>query len=764
MSSGNSSNNSQENFTAPISGNTFIYEFADFRLDAAHLMLYKSGQPVALQPKVVQTLVALVERPGEVVSKNELMDRLWQDSFVEDANLSQNIYLLRKTFGDQIGERPLIETFWRRGYRFNGDIKRSTDVELLFATHTKTLVVTEEETVEDNDAEQDVASQVDMSNAVGRSKSFLTKTLIGTIAVVTGLILVFGTLLLRSALTGPASTAKTAAAFSVIRMARLTPDLNIQSQAISPDGKHLAYNLTENGKHSLWIKDILTGSGTMVRPPMDTVYYDLTFSPDGSYVYYDTPVKDRPNRTVFRVPSAGGEPQPIAYDVVSPLTFSPDQQRIAFVRLRPGETSIVLANSDGSGSERVLSSRSNTTGYETWASSLSWSPDGLRIAICGVRIIDGRYTRELIEVNVADGSEQIIASPGWGYLDDVVWLSDQSGLIVRARETHASPWQIWRVAYPSGEVSRVTNDLNDYDDPVLSADSRLLAVTKLVGNWNIWLTTAGDGGQARQITFGSNASDGSHGVAFTPDRKIVYTSPRDGNTDLWVMNTNGRDQRQLTKNAGELNRGPVVTRDGRFIVYDSSLSGTSQIWRMDADGGNPRQLTHAGLGLNPFLSADGAWIYFTLVTDEDQVIAKIAIEGGEPVIIKPSALRYPYAGPLSPNGELMCVGFYDTGSKQPWKYGVMSLKSGELLQVFEGPRVIGGWTEDSKSIIVVREDNRSNLWLQPIDGSQARQLTSFEDGIVRSFAVSSDLKEIAIARGNPSAEAILITDLQFNEE
>jgi Tol biopolymer transport system component len=107
----------------------------------------------------------------------------------------------------------------------------------------------------------------------------------------------------------------------------------------------------------------------------------------------------------------------------------------------------------------------------------------------------------------------------------------------------------------------------------------------------------------------------------------------------------------------------------------------------------------------------------------------------------------------------MCIGFYDTASRQPWKYGVMSLESGELLNTVEGLRIVGGWTEDSKSLIVVRDvDQRSNLWLQPIDGAEPRQLTKFDGGMIQSFAVSPDFKRIAISRGNPSAEAILISN------
>jgi len=99
-----------------------IYVFEDFRLDAPHLLLYRNEQEISLAPKVIETLLALVERRGEVFSKDELMEIVWPDSVVEEGNLSQNLYLLRKTLGKTAAGKPFIETLHRRGYRFNGDV------------------------------------------------------------------------------------------------------------------------------------------------------------------------------------------------------------------------------------------------------------------------------------------------------------------------------------------------------------------------------------------------------------------------------------------------------------------------------------------------------------------------------------------------------------------------------------------------------------------------------------------------------------------
>ncbi len=94
-----------------------VYEFGPFRLDAGKLLLMRAGEPAQLGPKVVETLLALIERPGETLSKAELIARIWPEGFVEEANLAQNIYVLRKALRAQ-WESGAIATVPRRGYRF----------------------------------------------------------------------------------------------------------------------------------------------------------------------------------------------------------------------------------------------------------------------------------------------------------------------------------------------------------------------------------------------------------------------------------------------------------------------------------------------------------------------------------------------------------------------------------------------------------------------------------------------------------------------
>ena len=106
----------------PASSKNGIYNFDRFKLNSEKLMLYRDEVEVTLTPKVVKTLVVLIEHRGEILSKDELIEKVRDDSIVEESNLSQNLYVLRKALGIGPDGAPYIETLRRRGYRFNGDV------------------------------------------------------------------------------------------------------------------------------------------------------------------------------------------------------------------------------------------------------------------------------------------------------------------------------------------------------------------------------------------------------------------------------------------------------------------------------------------------------------------------------------------------------------------------------------------------------------------------------------------------------------------
>src|SRR5882762_2705568 len=106
-----------------------IYEFGPFRLDVAERALLRDARPVALTPKAFETLVVLVQHSGHLVEKDEVLERVWHDTIVEESNLNVIIHTLRKALGDDRRESKYIETISKRGYRFVAAVKRVTGEE-----------------------------------------------------------------------------------------------------------------------------------------------------------------------------------------------------------------------------------------------------------------------------------------------------------------------------------------------------------------------------------------------------------------------------------------------------------------------------------------------------------------------------------------------------------------------------------------------------------------------------------------------------------
>src|SRR5262244_3021878 len=105
----------------------YFYEFGPFRVDVINRLLFRNDEPVPLPPKVLDALFVLVENQGRILEKGELMNQLWPDCFVEEGNLTQIIFQLRKALGERAAKQQYIETIPRRGYRFIADIRGVTD-------------------------------------------------------------------------------------------------------------------------------------------------------------------------------------------------------------------------------------------------------------------------------------------------------------------------------------------------------------------------------------------------------------------------------------------------------------------------------------------------------------------------------------------------------------------------------------------------------------------------------------------------------------
>jgi serine/threonine protein kinase/Tol biopolymer transport system component len=542
---------------------------------------------------------------------------------------------------------------------------------------------------------------------------------------------------------------------------KITASGKVKGVAISPDGKYIAYVLEESGRGSFWLRQVGTTSDIQIAAPGD--YGQLTFSADGTYIFYQNFLG-----ALYQIPILGGPRKLVLEHVNSPITFSPDGKRFAFVRFPgPGESALMIANSDGT-SDRTLATRKQTERFE--GQGPSWSPDG-RLIACAIAGSNARgdYTN-LIAVQVESGAEESIISEKSFGIGKVAWLSDMTGLLVVGNDSSSYYSQIWQVFYPGGEVRKISNDFNSYDDISVTANSSILVAVQENSNLNISVAPNGDTARLKQIT---SESGDYNDLSWAFNDTLIYDSNAGGNLDLWSIGTNGGSPRQLTLNTG-VNYGPSVAPDGRYILFTSNRSGTTNVWRMDGDGGNAKQLTDGSGNDSPVCSPDEKWVIYlhNIAYRDDPSLRKtpslwrIPIDGGEPVQLTDKQVSRPV---ISPDGKLIACSHNSdptTLSKGQWKIAVIPFEGGEPVKLYDipahpfwdAPGV--RWSPDGKALTYrLEKDGIDNLWNQPLDGAQPTQLTHFESGQINSFAWSRDGR-LALSRGVETRDVVLVRNFR----
>jgi serine/threonine protein kinase/tricorn protease-like protein len=559
---------------------------------------------------------------------------------------------------------------------------------------------------------------------------------------------------------------KPATSLPSMKMSRLTNSGKVGTgretkfASISPDGKYVAYTAhDESGQTSLWVRHVATTSNVQIVPPagVDVDVAAPAFSPDSNYVCYIRTEKNGP-AILYRVPVPGGTSKKLLEGMrVAPISFSPDGERFTFIRSLKEEDALMLANADGTG-EQILATRKYP---EHFAQSAAWSPDGKTIA-CPVRGLAGTYGSGVAVIQVADGTQKQLTSRRWVKVERVAWLSDGSGVIMTAEETLTSPFQIWQISYPEGEPHPVTNDLNDYHNVSLTADSSALVTVLTDITANIWVAPTGEWYKARQLTSEGKMNGGIFGgTTWTPDGRIVYRSFAGGNSDIWIMDADGHNQKQLTDDA-YLEHSLTVTGDGRYIVFDSDRSGSVHVWRVDINGSNPKQLTTGVGAFWPRVSPDGKWITYTSLGSGESNIWKVSIDGGQPVPITDKFASQPV---VSPDGKLIACYSRDeqTGAMN---IALLPFAGGSPVKLFNLPQTANlydsvSWTPDGRALTYINGRGIvTNIWLQPVDGGQPKQLTDFNTDRILSFDWSRDGKWLAVSRGVVNNDVVLISNFR----
>ena len=438
-----------------------------------------------------------------------------------------------------------------------------------------------------------------------------------------------------------------------VKIEKLTTDGKTVSAAISPDSKQVVYSVDEGGAQSMWTKQVATSNAVQIIAPAEGVEYEcIRFTPDGNFVTFLKRDKSTSLYTLYQISSFGGAQKRLVADVDGPISYSPDGKQFSFIRGNHpgmGESSVLIANADGSG-ERIVVQRRRPETFPWWNfQPTAWSPDGKTIAAITGGAATGDGLMDVVEVNVQDASIIPISKQGWYEIEQIAWLPDKSGLLVMGAEKPSDYYaqRISYMSYPGGETRRITTEFNNYIGMNLAADGKSLAAVQSNRISNIWIVPNADASRAVQIRVGGNNQEGIDGLYLTPDRRIVFYSKASGADDIWIMNDDGSGVKQLTVEAG-VNYSPNVTSDGRYIVFTSERSGQPNVWRMDLDGGNAKQLTYGKRDYNISLTPDSKWIFFDSTVSGKPVIAKVSIDGGDPI---PVTQRYTENAEVSRDGK-----------------------------------------------------------------------------------------------------------------
>jgi TolB protein len=246
--------------------------------------------------------------------------------------------------------------------------------------------------------------------------------------------------------------------------------------------------------------------------------------------------------------------------------------------------------------------------------------------------------------------------------------------------------------------------------------------------------------------------------------QVVYSSSVGGNMDLWVMNADGSNQRQLTANSRN-NTQPVITRDGRYLIFTSDRSGTANIWRADIDGTNPRQLTSGSGEAYPHRTPDGKWVVYTLLGAGKPTVWRVSIDGGAPEKIIDGYATNPT---VSPDGESIACSYREQPNARI-KIGLFSINGGQpirtfvmgAMSVFDSVSSSLKWTADGRAVTyVLTAGDVSNLWSQPVSGEPAKQLTRFKSSRIFSFDWSPDGQQLILSRGTVTSDVVLISNFR----
>jgi serine/threonine protein kinase/WD40 repeat protein len=536
-----------------------------------------------------------------------------------------------------------------------------------------------------------------------------------------------------------------------MEITKLTQSGKASGVAMSPDRQYVVYILRDGEKQSLKVRQVSTGSDVEVLPPAVIVFYGLTFSPDGQYIFFTASSKENQFfSTLYKMPVLGGSPVQIVRDIDTGPSFSPDGKHFAFLRGDPtsGNVGLLLGNTDGSGEKMLRNKPGSASPFAM--NRPAWSPDGKTIVY---GLYEPANHQALWAVSPDDGSARQLYSTS-NDIGQPLWLPDGSGLLIAIRERGpASRGQIYRVSFPGGEAQRLSNDLTNYSLAWLdiSRDGSALATIETNRTSDLWAVPDGDASKAKQITSGGSpiayvSRFGKDRFAYFTDSGEVFSVGLDGSAPTLIA---GSEQHIGFASA---------CGDGQHIVIDKLEKDQSTVWRMDPNGANAAQLASNKSTAIPLCSPDGQSA--TFVENDPFGAFVVSTSGGTP-----KKLDIPLGGPMgfthvSPDGKQVLYQWQDPNNLgTSIKSQISALQGGAPLHAFDRPIGAGPqtWAPDGRAFDTgVTKNGTTDIWRQPLSGGPAKQITHFPNSIIYMFAWSQDGKTLVAARGTRTADIILL--------
>jgi len=601
--------------------------FANFELNTQAGELRTDNRKVHLQEQPLQILMMLIERTGDVVTRQELHKALWPGSTFGDLEDSLNhaVRRLREALGDTAEHPRLIETVPRRGYRFIASVEALAPVVSPLGRESPAglgegSVAPVGSPVSRPVGADRVPAQGHPQGAPLRGWAAMALAGVALIAVIGGAAWFHFFPPARKA-AGPPT-----------RIVALTSFPGQQGRArFSPDGNQIAFvwNGEKEDNWDIYVKMI--GTEKPLRLTTDPgVDMAPAWSPDGRSIAFCR--RNQREDAIYVVPALGGPERKLYSTSADAMAqymssdWSPDGKYLAYVDRRPGPQTlnIFLLALDNTQDKRPLT----TSPHVETDFNPRFSPDGQTVAF--VRASgEGGAAHDIFLVRTAGGEPKRLT------FDSVLiygldWTPDGAYIVFSSDRLGGA--RLWKARASGGEPEPLPVGQEGANAPALSRTGRRLAYTQVDIIANIWRYEVSTGRNAPPTKL--IASTGvNESPQFSPDgKRIAFASNRSGSWEIWVCDSDGSNARQLTFFEGPFANWPRWSPDGRQIAFSGTAEGHYVIYVVGVEGGRPRHLmTGASSDYLPSWSRDGKWIYFVSERTGPIQVWKMPAEGGRAV-------------------------------------------------------------------------------------------------------------------------------------